>query len=109
MPDGSILDLWERDGFHFLLRDGVQLGIVEGTARRTDLHYLPFMEDEIILAGGSHAAAPREGDVYKRQLPALAPSGIFRTTMLRAGKAALTKTIPLPTKKPAGNDLPHQL
>ncbi|WP_418170158.1 hypothetical protein, partial [Akkermansia sp.] len=42
-------------------------------------------------------------------LPALAPSGIFRTIMLRAGKAALTKTIPLPTKKPAGNDLPHQL
>ena len=25
LPDGSILDLWERDGFHFLLRDGVQL------------------------------------------------------------------------------------
>lgn len=24
LPDGSILDLWERDGFHFLLRDGVQ-------------------------------------------------------------------------------------
>ena len=41
--------------------EAVQLGIVEGTARRTDLHYLPFMEDEIILAGGSHAAAPREG------------------------------------------------
>lgn len=41
--------------------EAVQLGIVEGTARRTDLHYLPFMEDEIILAGGPHAAAPREG------------------------------------------------
>ena len=24
LPDGSVLDLWERDGFHFLLRDGVQ-------------------------------------------------------------------------------------
>ena len=32
--------------------EAVQLGIVDGTARRTDLHYLPFMEDE---------------DVYKRQ------------------------------------------
>lgn len=41
--------------------EAVQLGIVEGTARRTDLHYLPFMEDEIILAGGAHAAVPREG------------------------------------------------
>lgn len=25
LPDGSVLDLWERDGFHFLLRDGVQM------------------------------------------------------------------------------------
>ncbi len=25
LPDGSVLDLWERDGFHFLLKDGVQL------------------------------------------------------------------------------------
>lgn len=42
--------------------DSVQLGIVEGAASRTDLHYLPFMEDEIILAGGPQAAAPaREG------------------------------------------------
>lgn len=41
--------------------EAVQLGIVEGTATRTDLHYLPFMEDEIILAGGRHSAAPREG------------------------------------------------
>lgn len=24
LPDGSILELWERDGFHFLLRDGMQ-------------------------------------------------------------------------------------
>lgn len=24
LSDGSILDLWERDGFHFLLRDGMQ-------------------------------------------------------------------------------------
>lgn len=24
LPDGTVLDLWERDGFHFLLRDGVQ-------------------------------------------------------------------------------------
>lgn len=24
LSDGSVLDLWERDGFHFLLRDGVQ-------------------------------------------------------------------------------------
>lgn len=40
--------------------EAVQLGIVEGTASRTDLHYLPFMEDEIILAGGPQAAVPRE-------------------------------------------------
>ncbi|MCD8063045.1 MAG: LysR substrate-binding domain-containing protein [Akkermansiaceae bacterium] len=40
----------------------VQLGIVEGTATRKDLHYLPFMADEIILAGGTQAApAPRDG------------------------------------------------
>ncbi len=25
LPDGSVLDLWERDGFYFLLKDGVQL------------------------------------------------------------------------------------
>lgn len=25
LPDGSVLDLWERDGFHFLLKDGVQV------------------------------------------------------------------------------------
>ncbi len=25
LPDGATLDLWERDGFHFLLKDGVQL------------------------------------------------------------------------------------
>ena len=49
--------------------EAVQLGIVEGTARRTDLHYLPFMEDEIILAGGSHAAAPREGLSLPQLLP----------------------------------------
>ena len=28
LPDGSVLDLWERDGFHFLLRDGVQLSLI---------------------------------------------------------------------------------
>ena len=40
----------------------VQLGIVEGTATRKDLHYLPFLADEIILAGGTQAApAPRDG------------------------------------------------
>lgn len=25
LPDGSLLELWERDGFHFLLRDGMQM------------------------------------------------------------------------------------
>ena len=41
--------------------ESVQLGIVEGTATRADLHYQPFMEDEIILAGGMQAAVPSEG------------------------------------------------
>ena len=41
--------------------ESVQLGIVEGTATRANLHYQPFMEDEIILAGGMQAAVPSEG------------------------------------------------
>ena len=41
--------------------ESVQLGIVEGTATRADLHYQPYMEDEIILAGGMQAAVPSEG------------------------------------------------
>lgn len=41
--------------------EAVQLGIVEGTATRADLHYLPFMQDEIILAAGRNAVLPAGG------------------------------------------------
>ena len=41
--------------------ESVQLGIVEGTATRADLHYQPFMEDELFWQEACRPPCPVKG------------------------------------------------
>ena len=71
LPDGSVLDLWERDGFHFLLRDGVQTassfshGSNEAAAAMAAA--LPLRFEQNMAAFRQHI--PHIADIYEAYQP----------------------------------------
>ena len=84
----SLLNGNSRDIEQALREGKITLGLIEGTAHQSTLHYTPFMRDELVVVAhtGSSLAAYDEisleqlrtaaSDVYKRQMFAFAePQG----------------------------------
>lgn len=56
---------------HFVSSRKIDLGIIEGPARNSMLHYEPFVRDEIVLVTGSKSQRPDSGILKSSQLKKL--------------------------------------